>query len=248
MPMTTLGVILARGGSQGLTDKHLRPLLGRAVIDHTFDHARDARLLSRVVVTSDCPNVRQVARYRFFETITRPAHLATADASVQEVLLHAMRTVEERSPGFRADAVVALYGNVPVRGDGAIDRCIEHLERTGCDSVRTFAPVGKWHPAWMSALGGDGGDRVTPLAPGSVHRRQDLPPAHVHDGGVVAVSRASMLRGEADPGDPHAFFGDDRRGVACGVGENVEVDTAFDLCVAEAALRGRRRTPVRMAS
>ena len=243
--MTTLAVILARAGSRGLPDKHLRPLLGRPVIDHTFDHARDARRLDRTVVTSDCPNVRQVARYRFFETISRPAHLATDGASVQATMLHALRTVEERSPGFRADALVVLYGNVPVRGDGAIDRCVEHLQRTGCDSVRTFAPVGKWNPAWMSTFDGDA---VVPLHPGSTDRRQDLPATFLHDGGCVAVSRESMLRGETTPEDPHAFFGADRRGVVCEPGENVEVDTPFDLAVAKAALQERSRTPMRMAS
>ena len=38
-------------------------------------------------------------------------------------------------------------------GDPAIiDRAITHLKETACDSVRSFCPVGKWHPAWMSQL------------------------------------------------------------------------------------------------
>ncbi len=112
--MNTLAVILARAGSQGLAGKHLLPLLGRPVISYTFDHARAARSLSRVVVSSDCAEVRRLAAAAGLETIARPAHLATADASVQDAMLHAMQTVESRS-GFRADALVVLYGNVPVR-------------------------------------------------------------------------------------------------------------------------------------
>ncbi len=243
--MQTLGVILARGGSQGLPHKHLRPLLGRPVIDHTFDHARDARSLSRVVVTSDCANIRQVARYRFFETIARPDYLATAEASVQDVLLHALQTVEERSPAFRADAIVTLYGNVPVRAEGVIDRAVEHLIKTGCDSVRSFCPTGKMHPAWMSTLVGD---HVAPLTPGSIDRRQNLQPVYLHDGGVVACTRESLLRGLDRRDDPHAFFGTDRRAVVCELGQTIEVDSAHDLLLAEAALRGTTREPVRMAS
>jgi hypothetical protein len=37
--------------------------------------------------------------------------------------------------------------------------------------------------------------RVEALHPGNVHRRQDLPELLLHDGAVVAVSRAAMLRG-----------------------------------------------------
>jgi CMP-N-acetylneuraminic acid synthetase len=84
------------------------------------------------------------------------------------------------------------------------------------------------------------GDRVVPLHPGSIHRRQDLAPTFLHDGAVVAVSRASMLRGERTPQDPHAFFGQDRRGIQTEMGETIEIDHIRDLYWAEAVLRDRR--------
>jgi CMP-N-acetylneuraminic acid synthetase len=81
------------------------------------------------------------------------------------------------------------------------------------------------------------GDRVIALQPGSIHRRQDLEPLFLHDGAVVAVSRASMLRGKETPQDPHAFFGVDRRGIETASGETVEIDHRRDLYWAEAVLR-----------
>ena len=244
--MNVLGVILARAGSVGLKNKHLLPLLERPVIDYTFDHAREARTLSRVVLSSDCATLRKNAEQQWIETIARPAELSNSDASVQAVMLHAMQQIESRS-AFRADALVVLYGNVPVRPAGAIDRAVRLLETTKCDSVRSFSPVGKWHPNWMARLDGD---RVESLHPGSIHRRQDLAPLFLHDGGVVAVSRDSMLRGVDMPNDPHAFFGVDRRGFAVGTGETVEIDHQRDLFWAEAVLREQaaERQLVRMAS
>jgi CMP-N,N'-diacetyllegionaminic acid synthase len=231
--MNTLGVILARAGSLGLPSKHLLPLLDRAVIEYTFDHALASRRLSRIVVTTDCPGVRRLAQNHGLKTIDRPARLATDEATVQDVVLHAM---DAQAP-WEPDAVVVLYGNVAVRGHGVIDRALELLQSTGCDSVRTFCPVGKWHPAWMSRLEGD---KVEALMPGSIHRRQDLAPLFLHDGAVVAVSRRSMLRGKEFPSDPHAFFGVDRRGIRTEVGETVEIDLLRDLYWAEAVLRGKR--------
>ncbi|HWB52580.1 MAG TPA: acylneuraminate cytidylyltransferase family protein [Tepidisphaeraceae bacterium] len=238
--MRTLGVILARAGSAGLTSKHLRQLCGRSVIEYTFDHARSARTLTHVVVSTDCPEIRKLAQYHGLDVIDRPAELATADASVQDAMLHAMRSVEELNGGnstaepWAFDALVVLYGNVAVRGRGVIDRAVELLQTTGCDSVRSFCPVGKWHPAWMSKLDGD---RAIPLRPGSIHRRQDLEPLYLHDGAVVAVSRSSMLRGEKSLHDPHAFFGIDRRGITTEMGETIEIDHLRDLYWAEAVLR-----------
>jgi CMP-N,N'-diacetyllegionaminic acid synthase len=239
--MKTLGVILARQGSVGLANKHLRLLLGRPVIEYTFDHAFDSTLMERVVVSTDCPGITRLAQRYKLETIDRPAALAGGEASVQDVMLHAMQ-VTEATGAFRADALVVIYGNVPVRGTGVIDSAVELLRETGCDSVRSFCPVGKWNPAWMARLEGDAqsGHRVQPLTGGSVHRRQDLSPLYLHDGAVVAVSRASLLRGVANPSDPHAFFGEDRRAIVTGAGETVEVDQERDLYWAEAVLRDRQ--------
>jgi CMP-N-acetylneuraminic acid synthetase len=231
--MTTLAVILARAGSQGLQNKHLLQLMGRPVITYTFDHARASRLIGRTVVSSDSLEIIRLAADAGFETILRPAELATADASVQDVLLHAVEA-SERKGDFHADAIVTLYGNVPVRGEGVIDRAIALLRSSGCDSVRSFCPVGKWHPAWMSKLDED---RAIPLQPNSIHRRQDLEPLYLHDGAVVAVSRRSLMLAREDRDNPHAFFGADRRAVVTASGETIEIDQLTDFFLTEAILR-----------
>jgi CMP-N-acetylneuraminic acid synthetase len=234
--MNILGVILARAGSEGLANKHLRPLCGKAVIGYTFDHAAAARRLTRTIVSTDCPVIKQFAKSHSLPVVDRPAALATPTASVQDAMLHAMSAFESAG-NFHADGLVVLYANVPLREPGIIDRAIELLENTGCDSVRSFCPVGKWHPAWMSKLHGD---KVEALQPGSIHRRQDLEELFLHDGAVVAVSRSSMLRGRENPADPHAFFGIDRRGIRTEMGQTVEIDHSRDLYLAEAILRERQ--------
>lgn len=235
-PLRTLGVILARGGSQGLKSKHLLPLAGRALIGHTFADVHAARRLTHVVVSSDCPRILALAAGNGFETLRRPAELATDGASVQDVLLHALDQVESRVE-MKFGAVATLYGNVPVRPAGIIDEAIALLASTGCDSVRSFCPVGKWHPNWLSKIEGD---RAIAFRPGSIHRRQDLEPLFLHDGAVVVSSRAAMEAGRAHRDDPHAFFGTDRRAVRTEFGAAVEVDSRRDLLLAEAILRERR--------
>jgi CMP-N,N'-diacetyllegionaminic acid synthase len=229
-----LGVIMARAGSKGLADKHTQPLLGRPVIDYTFEHVSASRLLTRTVVSSDSRPVLAMATHRGYEAIERPPALCTDTASVQGVMLHAVAHVERQ--GFHPDAAVILYGNVAVRGHDVIDRAIQHWIDTRCDSVRTFCPVGKWHPGWMSKLNGD---VVEPLRPGSIHRRQDLEAVYLHDGACVVMSIASVKRGLEHPDDPHAMFGVDRRGILTEMGETIEIDHRRDLYWAEAVLRER---------
>lgn len=238
-----LGVILARGGSKGLKDKHLVPLLGRKVIEYTFDAAQSARLLTHIIVSTDSLPILELAHSYDIDALHRPESLASDDASVQDVMLHAMQHVEkERIQTF--DALVVLYGNIPVRPDGAIDQAIELLLSSGCDSVRSFCPVGKWHPQWMVKLDGD---KVTQLAANMGHRRQDLTPLYLHDGAALAISRSSMLRGLDNPQDPHAFFGQDRRGIPTPADGTVEIDQQRDLYWAEAVLRSRHDQARRVA-
>ncbi len=234
--MKILGVILARAGSVGLPGKHLLNLAGRPVVAHSIGHACEAELLTHRVISTDCPTCGRLARSQGIEHVDRPAHLAHGEASVQDVLLHAMDELESRG-GDRFDAVVTIYGNVPLRPAGLIDRAVRMWMETACDSVRSFCPVGKWHPQWMSRL--DQAGRVEGST-GGVHRRQDLEPLYLHDGGVVVSGRAAMEMGRADRGNPHAFFGVDRRGVKTEMGEVVEVDHLRDLLLAEAILGEQR--------
>jgi hypothetical protein len=126
--------------------------------------------------------------------------------------------------------VVILYANVPVRPADLAGEAVRTLRQCGADSVQSYAPVGKHHPAWMIRL--DDAGRVDPLMPTAPDRRQDLEPLLLPDGGVIAVRRAMLDRGP----HPHAFLGTDRRGIVTAPGSVVDVDDAADLAVAEARL------------
>jgi CMP-N,N'-diacetyllegionaminic acid synthase len=246
---SVLAVIMARAGSVGLPGKSLRPLLGRPVLTYTLDHVRESTLITRSVVSSDDPAILDLARQNGFETIDRPAELATATSATDPVLRHAVKSlyphIENRKSGGAKienppSAVVMLYGNVPLRRHHMIDRCIQLLLDTGCDSVQTIAPVGKMHPYWMFDLdpADAGGGRITKHIPNNVFRRQDLPPLFGPTGAVYVMRTSVLMAAESSGGgDPHAFLGTDRRGLVTAPEDSVDIDTQRDLWLAEAALR-----------
>lgn len=233
--MVALGIILARAGSRGLRDKCVRPLLGRPLIEYTLDHALASRRLTAVVLTTDSTPAAAIARRRGVEVIDRPPELASDTATVDAAARHAVQVWEERHRR-RAAIVVLLYANVPVRAPGVIDRVIEHLAASGASSVRTVAPVGKFHPDWLHRLDGD---RLIQFRPNSIYRRQDLQPLYYHDGAVVAVTRQALFDALRTPHDAHAFFGSDRRAIVQRPEDTVDVDGLSDLYLAEALLRAR---------
>ena len=244
-----LAVVMARGGSVGLPNKSLRLLLGKPVLTYTLGHVRESKLITRAVVSSDSAEILELARAERFEVLHRPAELATATSATDPVLRHAVRslyptlaTETQRHRGRTETggdkelpwAVVMLYGNVPVRGGGMIDRCIEMLMETGADSVQTVAPVGKMHPYWMFDREGNG--RIKKHVANDVFRRQDLPPLYSPTGAVY-VMRTEVLMAAEGSSDPHGFLGKDRRGLVVAAEDSVDIDTEKDLYIAEAVLR-----------
>ena len=222
-----LAVIIGRAGSKGLPGKNALELAGRPMICHTIDHARDSQCIDRILVSTDGRQIANAAAKHGCEVITRSPHLASDTATVDA----AVREAVERS-NDTADIIVMLYANVPVRPLELIDRAIQKLIETNGDSVQSYCEVGKYHPWWMSTLDDDG--KVMPHVENICYRRQDLPPLFLPDGGVIAVTRESLFT--IDPQQPHAFLGNDRRGIHTQPGEVIDVDSAIDLAVAEAII------------
>ena len=233
--MVALGVILARAGSKGLRDKCVRSLLGRPLIEHTFDHALASERLTAVVLSTDSIPAQELARGRSIEVIERPAELATDTATVDAAARHAVETWESRHR-HKVDVVTLLYGNIPVRAEGLIDRALDHLARSGGSSVRSVAPVGKHHPDWLHRIDGD---RMIQFRHNSIYRRQNLEPLFYHDGAAVVVTRQALFDALLTPDDKQSFLGADRRGLVQRPEDAVDVDEEIDLYLAEAILRAR---------
>ncbi len=236
--MRTLALILARAGSKGVPHKNRALVAGRPCVLWTIDDARESKLLSRIALTTDDPEIQKLALETGVDTIARPAELATETATIDDAARHALTTLDEPF-----DAVVILYANVPVRPAALIDRAINTLAQTSAHSVQSYTTVGKHHPLWTARLNPDTHE-VTPwqgdTLNNNIHRRQDLPPAFIPDGAVLAVTTPALsLELPGIPPGPHAFLGSDRRGIETPENSVVDIDTPTDLLVAEALLRER---------
>ncbi len=267
-----LAIILGRGGSKGLPRKNALPIAGRPCIEWTLEHACNAETVGTVLLSTDDEELMAIGRAwaeRGVQVIPRSRELASDTATVDAAAREALTAFEGSGPpsqregarGRVSDRVVALdplvastpivilYANVPIRPAHLIDRTVRLLIQSAADSVQSYAPVGKYHPWWTARVSPETGE-VRPwegdVLNHGVFRRQDLPPAFIPDGGVIAVTRAALML--EIPGirpGPHAFFGreDKRRGVINREGEVVDIDTRADLLVAEALLRERPAPP-----
>lgn len=246
-PPRAVAIILARAGSKGLPGKNAAPIAGRPCLAWTVRAALGAKSVVATFVSTDGPALARIAREHGAIALERPAPLAGDRATVDDAARSALAQIEAAlGQPLRDDApIVLLYGNVPVRPRGLIDRAVTLLTTSGADSVQSYQPVGKNHPWWTARV-----DPTTGLVRPwqgrtlnhGVFRRQDLPPAFIPDGGVIALTRRALtlsIRGV--PKGPHAFFGKDRRGLLNPEGSVVDIDTATDLLVAQATLSANLR-------
>ncbi|MFO0491912.1 MAG: cytidylyltransferase domain-containing protein [bacterium] len=241
MSTAALALILARAGSKGVPGKNVIPIAGRPCIAWTIAHAHTARLVHATAVSTDGTPIADAARAAGAEVLTRPPELAGDTITVDAAARHALHTWESTHDTLSDDApIVILYANVPIRPPGLIDNAIELLTSTNAHSVQSYTPVGKHHPWWTVRIDNTG--TVQPwqgdVLYHNVFRRQDLPPAHIPDGGVLVVTRRSLLlQIPGVPDGPHRFLGLDRRGILTPPGSVVDIDTPLDVHVARAMMQ-----------
>lgn len=227
-----LALIPARGGSKSIPRKNLLMLAGKPLIAHAIAHAKAARNITRIVVSTDDDEIAQVARDHGAEVpFMRPAVFAQDLSPDIDVFRHALKTLSDG--GYACDAVVHLRPTSPVRDGRRIDEAIElFLSRPDADSLRSVTPATQ-SPFKMWRIV-DGlmqpivrtGDRESQSQP-----RQQLPQVFWQNGYVDIVRPAVVIaRGEMCGDRVLPFIMDE---------PVYELDYPESIATAEAALAGR---------
>jgi len=220
-----LGIIPARRGSKGLPGKNVRPLLGKPMIAWTIEAARQSPSLSRIICTSDDPDVISVCRALDCEVpFVRPAELANDHASMPDVVRHALKEIDSKDECF-----VLLQPTSPLRVSEDIEGAIALFRQFPVDGCVTVTET-KAHPQWMFEVGPQ--SRLTGMVADSGKlrptRRQDVNPFYVPNGAVY-VHKADLIWR-----DDFAFLGGDIAGYVMPKERSVDVDDLYDFATAEA--------------
>lgn len=222
-----LGIIPARGGSKGIKRKNLVLLNGQPLIAHTILAASKSKMLSRVIVSTEDDEIARVANsYHADVPFRRPKSLATDKATTFDVVQHSLRWIELHDRPV--DYLVILQPTTPLRLAIDIDSCVRRLLSTGADSVVSVSPPLLDNPYYAYKLKKD---RPIQLIGGyGLSRRQDYPPVFIRNGAVYCYRRDVFGKKKSFPGrDIRAYLMPARR--------SINIDTLFDLKVAEMLLQ-----------
>ena len=140
--MKSLCSVCVRGGSKGVPNKNIRPLLGKPLILHSLDHAKESGLFDCIVVSSDSPKILQLAEeWGVDHAIERSEELATDFAPKLPVIQHCFLTAETLS-GMTFDIAVDLDATSPLRNQADLKGVVDLLEsHDSTTNVITGAPA-----------------------------------------------------------------------------------------------------------
>lgn len=179
MTKYTVAIIPARGGSKRIPRKNIKPFAGKPMIVHAIAAAQESGLFGHIVVTTDDPEISEIARNAGAETpFVRPSSLADDHTPTVPVVAHAIEALEQA--GWQIDTACCIYPGVPFIQVTDLAAALALL----CDSGADYAfPVAEFPAAIQRALRRNLEGRMSPFHPEfELTRTQDLEPAY-HDAG-----------------------------------------------------------------
>ena len=219
--MNTLCVIGARGGSKGLPGKNIRPLLGKPMLAWSIEQAFACPEISRVIVSTDHPDIAEVARaYGAEVPFVRPPALASDAAGKWGVWRHALDFVEKELR-WPVDCFVDLDCTSPLREVADIRAAIALMLREQVDCVMSICEARK-NP-YFNLLEYNGAYlNLSKTPPHPVVSRQSAPPVFEQVASIY-VFRPQHLR------DAAAFFEGRCLGYQMLPERSLDVDSELDF-------------------
>ncbi len=148
--MEILAIIPVRGGSKGIPGKNIKLLANRPLVAYSIDAAKNSKYVTRTVVSTESPQIKQVVQALGAEVIDRPQELAQDETKTAPVLLQVLDYLKQNED-YEPDIVVLLQATCPLRDSKELDRAFElffECEKHGCDSVFAGKMLGDTHSKW----------------------------------------------------------------------------------------------------
>lgn len=228
----SIAVIPARGGSKRIPRKNLRSLGGRPLLAYTVEAALASGLFDRVVVSTDCADIADVALGSGAEVpFLRDASLADDHVPVSAATVDALTRLDA-SGGLYA-YVCQLMPNCPLRTSVDVVGSFGQMVRTEADSQLSVVRYGWQNPWW--AMKRDAHCLLEPLFEEALRARsQDLPELFCPSG-AVWWAKADVLRRE------RTYHIPGRQGWEIPWIRGLDIDSEEDWLMAEVLLEMRQR-------
>ncbi len=217
-------LIPARGNSKGIVRKNMSTLNGKPLLFWTIKAAKDSGVFYEIAVSSEDREILEYAESEGATPLLRPEKLSADDTPSEDVLLHALSEF-----GIKNGYAALLQPTSPLRSGEDITGAFDFIKETGADTLISGCKPEK-HPYKNFLVKGDFivplSDKYSPNSP-----RQILPPAFCQNGAIYIVKVEYFS-------DRKKFFGGRTAGFFMDRKKSVDIDTPYDLKLAEMIMEG----------
>jgi CMP-N,N'-diacetyllegionaminic acid synthase len=225
--MKRLCTICARGGSKGVKNKNIRPLLGKPLIVYSIEQARNSGLFQYIAVSSDSKEILETAKKSGADyLIRRPAEMASDTAPKLSAIRHCFLEVEKRT-GKLFDVLVDLDATSPLRNHGDIVECVKILENLNVSNVLTGSPARRSPYFNLVEEAENGVVKLSKSLEKPVFRRQDTPKCYDMNASIYVWQRESLLS------ENNTVFFQDTQLYVMPENRSIDIDTELDFQIVE---------------
>ncbi len=226
--MKILGIIPARGGSKGISEKNIKLLGEHPLLYYSFQSARQSVLLDRIILSSEDSKIISIANSFGLEVpFIRPENLALDTTSSIEVVQHAISFFENNGQFF--DAICLLQPTSPFREVGFIDKAIQTFIDKKTDALISVLEVPhEYNPHWTFESNQKDTLSIATGEKEIIKRRQDLPKTFFRDGSIYITKVDVVKKG--------SFFGETLSYIESNPDFYANIDTEKDWKNAEEKL------------
>ena len=222
-----VAIIPARGGSKGLPRKNVLPLAGKPLIAHTILHAKQAKYIRDVFVSTEDDEIADTALSFGAQVIRRPHTLAMDMTSSEDVLLHALETLEKTNNS--PDLIAFLQCTSPVREPCAVDQAIVQFYQESADSLLSVCAHHRF--LWKNDEGAESLNYDYRARP----RRQDMGRQYVENGSLYLFKPSILKQYRNRLGGRISLY-------VMPEWCQMEIDSAFDMALIEAFLQNTQES------
>lgn len=223
--MEVLVVIPARGNSKGIPRKNIKILCGKPLIGWSIEVARKTPGISRIVVSTEDPEIEEVARIYGAEVITRPYYLAEDKVRSEDVVINVLEHLKEKE-SYYTQIVIMMQCTSPLIDEEDIANALKQFYDEKLDVCFSGCLFNRflWKVNSEGGLKGINHNEEVRL------RRQDFPPQYIEVGAFYIMDAEKFMIKK------HRFFG--RMGIyLLSPEKSVEIDEYYDWIVAERLMR-----------
>jgi CMP-N-acetylneuraminic acid synthetase len=224
-----LAIIPARGGSKGLPGKNLRLLNGKPLIAYSILAARGSSRISRCIVSTEDPDIKNVSLQWGSEVIDRPIDLACDFSPSQDVVRHVLEKL--RSENSLPEFFALLQPTSPLRNAVHLQSCIDAFLNSDCLCAISVTEAND-HPYKFFRCEEN---MLLPIFDvESLSKPRQLLPVTYRLNGAIFIMRSKLFL------EKNTFFTPPAMPFFMRREESVDIDTEHDLMIASIFLEKRR--------